>query len=353
MERARAAVAARMLEDFEARGVSRDLEELRAAWTPPPATGLGGWRGGEAAAPARPRGLRGLWPFADHSSASGRAAVTAAPALDRARVRGGALDYRSAARLEQLRALQEAARGAPSALGARRSAGFGEPRRWTRVAALGWGGELGGPGMSGASGGAAKPRADAWDDWEAQWEEQLRHFGGVRALVGGRAGRSGTEEDVRTEAGRNSRGEGPPRRPAPSQGGERQRPPPRTPPPPRQPRPAVQQQQREEPISERFTTFAAFDEAYQAFEKQVIADAGRTQLGMDDIPWPPRADVCGLRGEDTAAGRKKRVMKALLRFHPDKWQPLLGRVRPAEAAKVADKIREVTRSILHEKARHL
>lgn len=329
----RAALAARMLEDFEARGVSEDLEELRAAWAPPPVAG-GAGRG----AGARTRGLRGQRPFEHH--AAGRDGRMAAPALDRTRVRGGALDYRSGVRLEQLRALKEAARAAPARLGAP-----GWRAGSNQVAALGWGRE------SGARAGRdARPRPDAWEGWEAQWEEQLRHFGGLRALIGGGAG----EERARAGSRHRPQGDGVPRRPS-QQSAESSReqsgsgPPP---PPPRRPRPTVQP--REEPVvPERFATFAAFDEAYRAFEKKVIGDASGAQIGMDDIPWPPRADVCGARGEDSAGGRKKRVMRALLRFHPDKWQPLLSRVRPADAAKVADKIREVTRSILDEKKRFM
>lgn len=71
-------------------------------------------------------------------------------------------------------------------------------------------------------------------------------------------------------------------------------------------------------------------------------------LRAADVPWPPRRDVCGFHPEDGPAERKRKLRRALLRWHPDKWHGALE-VSP-EKAKLAARLAEVTQQILRERA---
>lgn len=74
------------------------------------------------------------------------------------------------------------------------------------------------------------------------------------------------------------------------------------------------------------------------------------QLSFVDIPWPlGLPTVSGAVAGDTGADRKRKLRAALLRWHPDKWASILGRVKEADQALVAERVQEVTRRIIAEK----
>ena len=87
------------------------------------------------------------------------------------------------------------------------------------------------------------------------------------------------------------------------------------------------------------------------------ADLAAVRLA--DIPFPPRNDIAGiaeagLRGvssDAAAAARKKLLRKALLRFHPDKWAAVLGKVRAEDRAALGDELSTITQALLKEKDR--
>jgi len=103
----------------------------------------------------------------------------------------------------------------------------------------------------------------------------------------------------------------------------------------------------QEPDMPRFASFDAYDRAWAAFEQNAT---GGGPLRCADIPWPlSLGTASGVSTQDDAATRKKKLHKALLRWHPDKCEKWLGRVQDTERARIVDRIKEVTRTILKEK----
>ena len=78
---------------------------------------------------------------------------------------------------------------------------------------------------------------------------------------------------------------------------------------------------------------------------------------LAEVPFPPSGDPAGLlaagvaRGGDdgNAAARKKLLRKALLRWHPDKWAGVMGRVREGELEAFAERLREITQRLVEQK----
>lgn len=80
-------------------------------------------------------------------------------------------------------------------------------------------------------------------------------------------------------------------------------------------------------------------------------EAGGQALRCTDVPWPlGMPTVSGIRGQDSKAEQKRKLRDALLRWHPDKWAPILAQVREADRPPVLEKVKEVTQRILAEKA---
>jgi hypothetical protein len=52
-----------------------------------------------------------------------------------------------------------------------------------------------------------------------------------------------------------------------------------------------------------------------------------------DVPWPLPSNVVFLTPKDDAAARKKKIVKAISRWHPDKFNAIFG-------AKLAEKERD-------------
>lgn len=112
----------------------------------------------------------------------------------------------------------------------------------------------------------------------------------------------------------------------------------------------------------KYHSFADFSAAWSAFEKKLHlyrGDAAATaasgsrgsgHLSVSDIPWPDGLlSVSGTSSSDTPAEAKKKLRTALLRWHPDKWAPILEHVAPADRAEVISRVKLVTQRLLEEK----
>jgi len=74
---------------------------------------------------------------------------------------------------------------------------------------------------------------------------------------------------------------------------------------------------------------------------------------LADIPWPnEKFAVSGIVAGDAKPERKKKLRAAMLRWHPDKWAPVMSAVRQSERQAVLRKVQEVTRRILDERRQH-
>lgn len=105
--------------------------------------------------------------------------------------------------------------------------------------------------------------------------------------------------------------------------------------------------------AQEITTYGAFDAAWRTFE-QLLRPGCLPQggLGLADIPWPTvLPTVSGIEATDGPKERKQKLRTAVLRWHPDKWAPVLGHIRAAEQKEVLDRVAAVTRRILEERKR--
>lgn len=110
--------------------------------------------------------------------------------------------------------------------------------------------------------------------------------------------------------------------------------------------------------AKKFNSFADFSAAWSAFEKRLsdrlsgTAFARSAAFAVSDIPWPDGIEsVSGTISSDTAAEAKKKLRTALLRWHPDKWAPILEHVAEADRAEVIARVKLVTQKLLEEKQR--
>ena len=82
-------------------------------------------------------------------------------------------------------------------------------------------------------------------------------------------------------------------------------------------------------------------------------------LGVADVPFPPSSDPAGVvqatRGlsskEEVRAATKKALRRALLRWHPDKWQAVLQKVHPEEQVAIGELLAAITQAIVQQKDR--
>merc|ERR1712232_637855 len=102
-------------------------------------------------------------------------------------------------------------------------------------------------------------------------------------------------------------------------------------------------------MPEGFTSFAEYEAAWASFERKLSAPGS---LRCENIPWPTTLPtVSGVEAQDPTPDKKRKLRAAVLRWHPDKWGPVLARVCEEERAKVVECVKEVTRKILDERRR--
>jgi len=209
---------------------------------------------------------------------------------------------------------------------------------------------------------AAQPTAadfsnDPWHAWESRWAEAFRSFeeaARVRKLssrLAAEAERARHYEEhdhIRSEDVRRQQTRAPistqEHRSGPAYAGSPKKPK-RTPLPrsPQAPKPS------EGNNVATFASFAAFEEAWSKFEAKVKVGG---VLSFTDIPWPlALPSVAGVVVGDSAAERKKKLRSALLRWHPDKWAPILDLVREGDKGRVMESVKTMTLRILAERDR--
>merc|ERR1719387_3423781 len=74
-----------------------------------------------------------------------------------------------------------------------------------------------------------------------------------------------------------------------------------------------------------------------------------------DIIWPDKSNVCGFAPQDGREERKAKLRRALLQWHPDKWQGVLQTMRmegkERESLRLLERLSQVTRRVLVEAAK--
>ena len=242
-----------------------------------------------------------------------------------------------------------------------------------------------------------------WSSWERKWEETLQGLAAATAAPRFREEEawrrdSPMEEDVPPTYGSTQRTSSPRRRPSPHSQRQHQRAPsgaprtdqqketeqerqqprqqqqqqrhaneqrherqrqqkprrPRPPSPPPPPRPPSAPSF----AGKRYDTFAAFDEAFAAFERRLPS---LTTVHLAEVPFPPRGDAAGVvaaglplragaeRSDEERTRRKKLLHRGLLRWHPDKWAGVINKVEAAEHAALGECLRAITQEIVEMK----
>ena len=312
-------MAERMLEDFHGSGVDEDLEVLKAGWASHFKE-----RPGQPQ-PNRPRlaDLERVGQQDDETDASDES--------DEPRSVLAAQGERAKQRLKGLEELRRLAQKAPKPYEAMNlSSGFqwnlkslkAETRRIHNF--------------------DSSKSTDPWADWEVRWSQafrRLEEMEGIRRRrleeseprkphkMFGRAPSGCFEQDS-----------------APKQESKPQ-------PPPRRNAQDLPQKQVREPVppTKRLESFAEFSTAWSEFEKR-LASAGSQPIKTIDIPWPDGlTSVAGITAFDSAADAKKKLRTALLRWHPDKWAPILEQVDQMDKAEVIARVKNVTQRLLEEK----
>lgn len=351
--------AQRMLEDFESNGVDEDLEALRA-----------GWASNFKPRPGRPQPRQPL--LADITGQAvdeeedgyflePRSVLAAQGQRAQQRLHG----------LQQLRRLASGESVSYSAAdpGGRLLAAFPVP-------ALA---PLAPPSAPSAPSRPARPttlrskpaqpaQRDPWAEWETRWSEEFRRFEDMERLRQRRSYEAQHAEEREREAewhrrvqaekeraadqsARNSY-----RKPQQQQQQQQQR---RTPDPPKKesksagwlpPRAPKPEPAAKASAGRSFASFAEFAAAWQAFEERLSSGSQKGLLTAVEIPWPHSLpSVSGVLASDTTADIKKKLRTALIRWHPDKWAPILEHVVEAQRGDVLSRVKEVTQRLLEEK----
>ena len=100
-----------------------------------------------------------------------------------------------------------------------------------------------------------------------------------------------------------------------------------------------------------FDSWVAFDAAFTEFEKRQLS---LEVVRLAEVPFPPRNDPAGLRAAGLLRGgdvseRKKLLRKALLRWHPDKWQALSSKVPPEDFGRLGELLGQITQELVAQK----
>eukprot|EP00439_Symbiodinium_sp_Y106_P070514 s580_g12.t1 len=344
--------AQRMLEDFESNGVDEDLEALRAGWA-------SNFKSRPGRAPPRQPLLADITgqevdEEEDDYFLEPRSVLAAQGQRAQQRLHG----------LQQLRRLASGEKFSYSAAdpGGRLLAAFPGP--------------LAPPSAPSAPSRPARPTAlkskpaqpaqrDPWAEWETRWSEEFRRFEDMERLRQRRSYEAQYAEEREREAEWHRRVQAEKERAADQsaknsyrkpQQQQQQR---RTPDPPKkepkstgwlpprapQPEPAAKAS-----AGRSFASFAEFAAAWQAFEQRLSSGSQKGLLTAVEIPWPHSLpSVSGVLASDATADIKKKLRTALIRWHPDKWAPILEHVVEAQRGDVLSRVKEVTQRLLEEK----
>ncbi|CAE8586122.1 unnamed protein product [Polarella glacialis] len=393
--------ARRMLSDFESAGVDEDLEALKAGWS----TSFKHRPG--LAQPRRPVPADLNRFQAAPPSNSKRNAISQKWALQDASVEEDDVEIcsvlaaegeRAKQRLDNLSRLRRLA-------GTGTGTGSGSPIQFQQglpstASYSSYGGLASAPAMPSLQGlpsqhaGHRKQQpssapsfgADPWSDWEQRWTQEFHHFEEIertrqlrhrireqeaedeREAEWYRKVEAAKRQDEASKAAPNrgqsqkrptaqSRPTADSRRP-PADSNSWQRPPfgaeesPKGPERPPLPKPLPQPLPKAA-AGPAFASFADFATAWSKFESRLSSVGSQSpNLRCSDIPWPTSLpSISGVIPGDGSAEHKKKLRAALMRWHPDKWAPILDRVVEGERPQVMERVKEVTIRILDEKNR--
>ena len=108
----------------------------------------------------------------------------------------------------------------------------------------------------------------------------------------------------------------------------------------------------------RYDSYAAFDTAFKEFEQKL---SSVETIRLADVPFPPVGDPAGLkaaglpvrggseRNDEERAKRRKMLHKGLLRWHPDKWAAVIGKVKKEEHGVLGECLSALTQEIVEMK----
>ena len=215
----------------------------------------------------------------------------------------------------------------------------------------------------------ARGAPDPWAEWEARWSQEFRRLDEMeknrRQVADGQQWSEREEEwHRRVQAEKNrreasaSKTTGAAKTSKAKTSKEANEPKEATKPPPSRDPPVQPNLPKHQAKSApKYHSFADFSAAWSSFEKklQLGASSGEASgslghLSVSDIPWPDGlSSVSGTSSSDTPAEAKKKLRTALLRWHPDKWAPILEHVAPADRAEVISRVKLVTQRLLEEK----
>lgn len=109
----------------------------------------------------------------------------------------------------------------------------------------------------------------------------------------------------------------------------------------RQSEQAARMQKKTRATSVPTATKAMWDSHLSALERMKSSPEG--SLGEADIPWPPEHNIAFFSHADGPNDRKKKVTKATLSWHPDKFEAKYGKLlKPSAAAKIKERVRELS-----------
>ncbi|CAK9051911.1 Uncharacterized protein SCF082_LOCUS28448 [Durusdinium trenchii] len=197
-----------------------------------------------------------------------------------------------------------------------------------------------------------RTQSDSWAEWEARWAQAFRRLDEMEAIR--RRRREEKERECKAHAehvgkdrqafptfpssfpSTSSKQGSKPRAAAPTKS---------SPSPAKEVNAAVSQ-------ASPFHSFADFCTAWSKLEKRLASGVQNAFLTCLDIPWPDGLpSVSGITASDTAAEAKKKLRTALLRWHPDKWTPILEHIAETDRVEVIARVKNVTQRLLEEKKR--
>eukprot|EP00438_Fugacium_kawagutii_P017381 Skav208043 [mRNA] locus=scaffold2536:48864:52092:- [translate_table: standard] len=207
--------------------------------------------------------------------------------------------------------------------------------------------------------GAAPVGPDLWAEWEARWSEEFRRLDEMeknrRHVIAAEAVWAEREEEWhRRVHAEKAKAKVHAEKAKPSESKARKAKVPERPQPTESPPHEPVQPARNSSKPKVFQSFAEFSFAWGAFEERLSATGTQSAtILVSDIPWPDGlASVSGTTSSDTAAEAKRKLRTALLRWHPDKWAPILEHVAEADRAEVIARVKLVTQRLLDERKVH-
>ena len=95
------------------------------------------------------------------------------------------------------------------------------------------------------------------------------------------------------------------------------------------------------------TLATATDEIYAKHVEAYDALKAMNSIRERDVPWPLPSNVVFLTPKDDAAARKKKIVKAISRWHPDKFNAIFGsKLVEKERDAIMARVRSVSDAVI-------